>query len=141
MRGAAHNGGMPGIESADRCPCGTGLTFGDCCEPFLTAVSLAPTAERLMRSRYTAYVTGTTEYLMATWHPSTRPDTLVLDPDIRWLGLEIVRRERGGMLDTEGIVEFRATYRTDSGRAQQRETSTFRRENRAWFYVDGVVDH
>ncbi len=58
---------------------------------------------------------------------------------MQWVGLEILGRTRGGMLDTEGTVEFRATYRSDGMRQHQHETSTFVRVNKAWLYVDGVV--
>jgi SEC-C motif-containing protein len=133
---------MPALDdSAGRCPCGTGLTLGECCGPFLAGAAKAPTAERLMRSRYTGYVTGAIDYLLTTWYPSTRPETLMLDPDVRWIGLEILGRTGGGMLDTEGTVEFRASYRSDTGRSHQHETSHFIREQKAWYYVDGVVDH
>ena len=91
-----------------------------------------------MRSRYTAYATGQRGYLLATWHPSTRPASLVLDPDLRWVSLEIVARTRGGMLDTEGTVEFRATYRSEGMLLRQEENSHFVRENKVWLYVDGT---
>jgi SEC-C motif-containing protein len=129
---------VPEILAATRCPCGTGLTFGECCQPFLTGAAAPPTAERLMRSRYTAYALGHESYLVATWHPSTRPQRLNLDPDIRWVSLEILARTAGGMLETEGTVEFRATYRSEGMRLQQHENSRFVRENRVWFYLDGV---
>jgi SEC-C motif-containing protein len=130
---------MPELEESKRCPCGTGLTYGECCGPFLATVAQPPTAERMMRSRYTAYAVRHPGYLLATWHPSTRPAKLALDPDILWLGLEILGRTRGGMLDTEGTVEFRATYRSEDTRLQQHENSRFVRENKTWLYVDGVV--
>ena len=104
---SAHNWPVPEIDDSTRCPCGTGLTYGGCCGPFLKATAQPPTAERMMRSRYTAYVARHPGYLLATWHPSTRPPTLVLDADTQWLGLEILGRTRGGMLDNEGTVEFR----------------------------------
>jgi SEC-C motif-containing protein len=130
---------MPDIDDSTRCPCGTGLTLGECCGPFLAASAQPPTAERTMRSRYTAYAVRHPGYLLATWHPSTRPARLVLDPDIRWLSLEILGRTRGGMLDNEGTVEFRATYRSDDTRLQLHENSRFVRENKTWLYVDGLV--
>jgi SEC-C motif-containing protein len=126
------------VTSATRCPCGTGLTFGECCEPFLRAVAQAPTAERMMRSRYTAYAVQNRAYLLATWHPSTRPKSLAFDPAIEWLRLEILGRTGGGMLDSEGTVEFRATYRADGVRQDQLENSRFVREARTWFYVDDL---
>ena len=90
-----------------------------------------------MRSRYSAYALGETEYLLATWHPSTRPKSLVLDPETRWYRLDILSRTRGGMLDTEGIVEFRASYRHNGEAGAQHEVSRFVREGKRWFYVDG----
>jgi SEC-C motif domain protein len=93
----------------------------------------------MMRSRYTAYTLRRPGYLLATWHPSTRPAKLVLDPDIRWLSLEILGRTHGGMLESEGTVEFRATYRSEDTRLQQHENSRFVRENKIWYYLDGVA--
>jgi SEC-C motif-containing protein len=134
-----HNCRMLDLDSSARCPCGTGLAYGECCEPFLKVTAQAPTAERMMRSRYTAYSLRDAGYLLATWHGSTRPATLALDPSLEWLSLEILRRTRGGMLDSEGTVEFRATYRSDGMRMHQHENSSFVRENKTWFYVDGIV--
>jgi len=91
-----------------------------------------------MRSRYSAYVLGETEYLLKTWHPSTRPSTLELDPDVRWYRLDIVARTGGSMFDTRGTVEFRAYYRHDGVADQQHENSSFVRENGAWLYVNAA---
>lgn len=91
-----------------------------------------------MRSRYTAYVIEDRAYLLATWHPSTRPKALTFDPEIEWVGLEILGRTGGGMLDAEGTVEFRATYRSDGVRQDQVENSRFVRTNKTWLYVDDI---
>lgn len=120
-----------------RCPCLSGLGYDECCGPFHASTKNAPTAERLMRSRYSAYALGNPTYLMATWHPSTRPQDLVLDSTVAWYRLDILGRTRGGMLDTSGIVEFRASYRIDGRSDSQHETSSFVRENGLWYYVDG----
>ncbi len=90
-----------------------------------------------MRSRYCAYVTGDTAYLLQTWHPSTRPASLVLDPTMLWYRLEIIARSRGGMLDSAGTVEFTASYRLDNLPGSQHEVSTFVREHGRWLYLDG----
>lgn len=97
-----------------------------------------------MRSRFSAFAVGDAGYLLATWHPSTRPATLELDPSTRWIRLDILGTSRGGMLDTEGTVEFRAHYRpavgSQTGAAgSQREVSRFVRESGRWYYLDGVV--
>jgi len=91
-----------------------------------------------MRSRYSAYSVGDTAYLLKTWHPSTRPATLELDPDVRWYRLDIVSRTGGGMLEAMGTVEFRAHYRVDGRADQQHENSTFVREDGEWLYVSTV---
>lgn len=91
-----------------------------------------------MRSRYSAYAIGDVAYLLRTWHPSTRPSRLVLDPGLRWYRLDLLATSRGGMLDTEGTVEFRAHYKTADGAGGQHETSRFVRDSGAWVYVDGV---
>lgn len=88
-----------------------------------------------MRARYSAFALGVPEYLLTTWHPSTRPGTLELDTGMRWTRLDIVRTERGGALDTEGIVEFVAHFRSDGHAHEQREISRFGRVAREWRYV------
>jgi len=87
-----------------------------------------------MRSRYSAFVRRDADYLLASWHPSTRPTRLNLDPDVRWLGLEVISAS-GGVFDTTGLVEFRATHE----QGVQTERSRFVREDGRWYYLDGVV--
>ncbi|MEZ3161118.1 YchJ family metal-binding protein [Microbacterium sp. BWT-B31] len=125
------------MDDASRCPCGTGETYGNCCGP-LHAGAPALTAERLMRSRYSAFVVGDAEYLLRSWHPSTRPDRLELDPAQRWLHLEIVDRRGGGLFDRDGEVEFIATFRLDGRRHELRERSGFVRDGAGWAYVTAV---
>jgi SEC-C motif-containing protein len=126
------------VSPESRCPCGTGLTYGECCEPFHRVKALAPTAERAMRARYTAFVVRNAGYLLASWHPSSRPGSVAFDREIEWLRLGILGRTRGGMLDSDGTVEFRAFFRTNGVRDSQHENSRFVRENRAWLYVGEV---
>jgi len=126
---------FPNPAPTDRCPCLSGATFGECCGRFIDGSADAPTAEQLMRSRYTAFVVGDAGYLLATWHPSTRPATLELDPSMRWYRLDVLRRTRGGPLDRDGIVEFRAYYRHDGERGEQHEVSAFERDGKRWRYV------
>ena len=92
-----------------------------------------------MRSRYSAYVLGLEDYLLATWHASTRPVALNLDSEAppKWLGLEV---KAGAETDDTATVEFVARCRV-VGRAQRlHEVSRFIREDGRWFYVDGVID-
>lgn len=91
-----------------------------------------------MRSRYSAFAVGDAEYLLRTWHPSTRPGSLELDPRQRWTGLEILGGTGGGPFHTEGTVEFRARF-TEGGRASSlHENSRFVRVEGLWTYLDAL---
>ncbi|GMA87172.1 UPF0225 protein [Angustibacter aerolatus] len=124
-------------DPAARCPCGSGETYGACCGRLHDGTTHAGTAEQAMRSRYSAFAVGDTAYLLATWHPSTRPATLELDTGTRWRFLEIVSTSGGGLLDTDGVVEFRAHHVHDRARGVQHEVSRFTRVDGRWSYVDG----
>jgi SEC-C motif-containing protein len=122
------------------CPCGSGKDLAHCCGPFIAGEAQPQTAEALMRSRYTAYVLARSDYLTATWHPTTRRNNVGLDPAVRWLGLEIIRTEAGGPADREGVVEFVARYKI-AGRAYRlHEASRFLRRGGQWLYVHGDLD-
>lgn len=121
---------------ATPCPCGSGKTYTQCCGTFHAGVA-APDAERLMRSRYSAYVLGREDYLLATWHPDTRPATLELDvpPRPHWLGLEV---KSHAVADAgRATVEFVARYKCNGRAFRLHETSRFVRAGGRWFYVDG----
>ena len=121
-----------------RCPCGTGLTYAGCCGRLHDGSATAGTAEQLMRSRYSAFAVGDPAYLLATWHSSTRPRRLELDPEVRWTGLEVLATTGGSLLAAEGTVAFRA-HRVDDGvPGVQAEESRFVREGGRWVYLDGV---
>lgn len=121
------------------CPCLSGEQYPACCGRFHRGDAEAPTAEQLMRARYSAFVVLDRDYLLRTWHPDTRPAALDLDPDIEWRRLDILATRNGGPLDREGSVEFAAYYRSDDERGVQRENSRFARIDRRWYYVDGDV--
>lgn len=129
---------MVTVTSSSRCPCLSGETYGSCCEPLHRGDMPAPTATRLMRSRYSAFAVGDRDYLLATWHPATCPSSLDLDPDVRWFRLDILGATGGGLLDSEGTVEFEAHYRAGSGAATQHELSRFARSGGRWVYVDAA---
>jgi SEC-C motif-containing protein len=134
----AARGSFPRVAAADPCPCGSGDRFDGCCAPALRGTP-PPTAEALMRSRYTAFVVGDERHLVATWHPGTRPDELSLDPAQRWTGLEIVDVEAGGDGDARGVVEFRASWRQGREQGVLHERSRFLRRGERWWYVDGEI--
>lgn len=129
------------------CPCGRSdqrarpLAYAQCCGRYIEHFDAvpAPDPESLMRSRYTAYVRERADYLLATWHASTRPAKLDFELGARWLGLEVRSRS---MRDGEHAeVEFVARQRDATGRATRLvERSRFLLEAGRWFYVDGDID-
>ena len=127
-----------------RCPCGTELDYDACCGPFHRREAPPPTAEALMRARYSAYVRGLVDYVGETTAPETRAD---FDPEAaanwasqsEWVGLRIVRTERGGLLDDSGMVEFVAAYRSGGRYVEHRERSEFRKTPEGqWLFVRGA---
>lgn len=92
-----------------------------------------------MRSRYTAFAREDAAHLLRTWHPSTRPSTIVFEPGLEWRRLLIVAREAGGPFDRAGVVEFDAFWRQGAQRGALHERSRFVREDRTWYYLDGEV--
>ncbi|MEU8637597.1 YchJ family metal-binding protein [Amycolatopsis sp. NPDC048633] len=118
------------------CPCGLAESYAACCGRFHEGGLTAPTAELLMRSRFSAFAVGDTAYLLRTWHPDTRPRRLALDAGQEWTRLEILGRTGGGLLHTEGTVKFRAHYRHHGRDGFLEENSRFRRADGAWVYLD-----
>lgn len=145
QRGRAHRNARStqGEKGLTDCPCGRlgarqkSLAFAQCCGPYLDdfAATPAPDAQSLMRSRYSAFVLERADYLLATWHASTRPAALEFAPGTKWLGLE-VRSHR--LLDADHAeVEFVARCR-EAGRATRlHERSRFVCEGGRWFYLNG----
>ena len=120
------------------CPCESGLAYRECCGQWHAGLDEglhAPTPEELMRSRYSAYVLGLADYLLATWHPSTRPVRLEPDPPgLKWLGLEVRRHVAEG---DHATVEFVARSKLGGRAHRLHETSRFVREGGRWYYIDG----
>lgn len=123
------------------CPCLRGEPFAACCEPYLRGDTEPPTAEALMRSRYTAFSVRDAEYLRRSWHPSTAPEDLDLDPAQRWYRLDIHDAVAGGLFDATGVVEFSAYYKHPDGPGVLTERSRFVREEGRWLYLDSLVTY
>jgi SEC-C motif-containing protein len=119
------------------CPCGLAAAYDRCCGRFLAGAA-APTAELLMRSRYTAYARQDEAHLLASWHSTTRPSSVPFDPDLRWTRLEVLTSTGGGLLDTAGTVEFQATHVRLGVVGLLEEQSRFAREDGRWAYVAAV---
>ena len=125
------------------CPCGSKKQDKYCCAMYLSGKKQPETAEKLMRSRYTAFYLGNIDYLIATLHPDQRKpdDYQELANSINqttWLGLTILNTQKGKKNDVTGIVEFEAIYRTNEP-GQLHERSRFVKADGQWFYVDGDI--
>lgn len=117
---------------AGTCPCGSPsgvATYDECCGPLHRGERQAASPEELMRSRYTAYAVGDTDYVWRTWHPRTRPEQVSPDPSTTWTGLEVLVAE-------DDVVEFRAHH--EGGELHER--SRFAQRAGRWFYLDGEVE-
>jgi len=127
-------------QNSNLCPCGNPKPYAACCARYVEGSEPAPTAEALMRSRYTAYTLQHEDYLLATWHSSTRPSALGLADDVqtKWLGLDVKRHEQQDA--DHAIVEFVARYKVNGRVHRLHEVSRFVREAGRWFYVDGEVE-
>ena len=126
-----------------QCPCGSGLPFDRCCGPYLRGDETPPTAEALMRSRYTAYTRGDIAYIEATLAPDRRSafDAVAAKTwamRATWSGLRIVSTARGQESDVDGVVSFVATYREGGKTIEHHEVSQFRRDDDgAWRFAEG----
>lgn len=133
MNGLA--GRRPGL--ADACPCGSGDAYGDCCRPLHHGDLDAPTAERLVRGRYSAYAVGDGGYVVRTWHPRHRPEVVDVADGTEWTGLDVEAVVGGDEGDDEGTVTFRARWRRGGHEGEMRERSRFVRRGGRWTYLDG----
>ncbi len=124
------------------CPCGSGVEFSACCQPIIKGKIPAATAEALMRSRYSAYATGAIEYVMKSCVKDENIDedaTRRWSEGATWESLKIVRCEKGGSADSEGLVEFVARYTMDGMKDEHHETAKFIKQNDVWLYESGNV--
>ena len=125
------------------CACNSNQEFSNCCESFLKGEKKADTAEKLMRSRYVAYVTANIEYLESTLAPESRSDfdakaTKQWAKQANWKGLKIISTEKGSAKDSTGTVEFIATYQQGTDALDHHEVSKFRKsDTNEWFFVEG----
>ncbi|MFG6160049.1 YchJ family protein [Halomonas sp. 1390] len=119
------------------CPCGSDRPLSECCGRYHRGEP-APSPEALMRSRYSAFAFDLTDYLLGTWHSSTRPSNLTGDDATRWRRLEILDHDAQ---DDRGQVHFRATFQEGRRWGVLEERSRFVRERmgdeQRWVYLDG----
>lgn len=124
------------------CPCGSGAAYEVCCGPLIEERRAAPDAEALMRSRYSAFVRGEVDYILATTHPARRGDydrksVESWSRNSQWHGLEILATQGGGSEDENGTVEFVAHFSENDQRQRHHEIAQFMRHEGRWTFYDG----
>lgn len=127
------------------CPCTSGESYENCCEPFITGKSWAPTAEKLMRSRYTAYTLGDIDYIQKTYLDEEDDFDYEGTEDWAtssfWEGITIKETELGGENDDEGTVDFIAYYTDRNGKScYHQEKSLFVKQDGKWMFKEGIFD-
>ncbi|MGZ4958915.1 MAG: YchJ family protein [Methylomonas sp.] len=124
----------------ETCLCGSGQTYPECCGRYHSGELAPPTAEALMRSRFSAYARRDVDYLLASWDPGKRPATIDFSKETaEWQKLEIIGTKKGGSKDNKGIVDFKAYYTQDGEDYFMHEISRFVKLGPRWLYLDGVV--
>lgn len=126
----------------NNCYCGNNVAYSDCCEPIITGVKPADTAELLMRARYSAYVGAKMDFIFETTHPDHRQGydhagTKEWAESSEWLGLEIIDTIKGGVDDLTGQVEFIARFKEKGEPHEHHENAQFLRDNGSWFFTEG----
>ncbi|OAT37531.1 YchJ family protein [Proteus myxofaciens] len=126
------------------CPCNSQRPYNECCEPYHLGKENAPTAEALMRSRYSAFVKHDADYLIKSWHPtcriaSLRDELIAGFPNTQWLGLNIISTQESTH-PNEAYVEFSACFieRNTDDKQYLHERSRFLKIDDCWFYIDGI---
>ncbi|MBY6189544.1 SEC-C domain-containing protein [Microbulbifer agarilyticus] len=123
----------PSTQTPSTCPCGSGKAFAQCCDLYLSGKTYPNNAESLMRSRYSAYVTGNLPYLKKSWHPDTYPGLSEQDLHTKWLRLEVVKAKKGLK---KSVVEFKAWFEDDDAEHALHEISLFKLYKKRWVYVE-----
>ncbi len=124
------------------CPCGSTKTLDACCQPFISGKEKPTSAEELMRSRYVAFTLCDIDYIVKTTHPKYQDD---MDVEASrawaetsdWQGLKIISSEGQGE-DTEGRVEFIASYKSDNENHDHHEIGVFKKQKGTWLYCEGL---
>lgn len=127
-----------------KCPCSSNKNFNECCEPYITGKKEAPTAEAVMRARYSSFATNNIDYIEKTFNPEevsgfNREEVNEWSKNSKWLGLEIVNTEDGLEKDNEGIVEFKAHYEAGGIKNTHHEVAQFNKIEDRWYFIDGQI--
>ncbi len=128
----------------NKCPCGSGSAYAECCEPVVSGARPAETAEQLMRARYSAYTGVQMDFIFETTHPSHRQGydhagSKEWAENSDWQGLEIIDTKKGGHDDTDGEVEFIASFQEKGEARAHHENAHFKRKDGRWLFTEGSM--
>lgn len=128
----------------NNCPCGSGISYSNCCEPVIQGAQLADTAEQLMRARYSAYTAVLTDFVFESTHADHRADydhkgTREWAENAEWQGLEIISTSKGGQTDISGEVEFIARFLENGQQREHHENAHFIKTDGKWFFTEGTM--
>ncbi len=126
------------------CPCGSGCTYSDCCQPVISGTQPATTAEQLMRARYSAYVNAELDFVFESTHPDHRQGydhagTKEWAESSEWQGLEIIGTSKGTAEDATGEVEFIARFLEKGEQREHHENAQFKMDGGRWYFSDGAM--
>jgi SEC-C motif-containing protein len=132
------------MNDSTACPCNSGLSYSECCEPLIKGTVRAPGPEALMRARYSAFAHQEMPYLLETLHPGQRNDydeegAAKWARESDWTGLEILNVTGDPATENAGSVEFRATYKRNNQKLEHHELAEFRKTNDIWYFFDGKM--
>ena len=132
------------MPKTSQCPCGSDQIESDCCQPYLEGSKTPPTAEALLRSRYTAFTQGNADYIVSTHHSRTRHEVDRKEIEAwaknsQWLGLKIDKVDAGGPEDDKGSIVFHALYRADGKDTDHYERSHFEKEDGEWRFLEAAT--
>lgn len=135
---------MKEFNKTDFCPCGSGKKYDECCGAIISGAKKAETAEELMRSRYSAYVAHEIDYIVRTCTVDEQnaidvEETRKWSEESEWQGLKIIKTDKGGPQDSEGVVDFSATYSRKGLRDVHLERAFFKKVNGEWLYESGEL--
>ena len=132
------------MNQSTACPCNSGKSYKDCCEPLIRGSIKAPGPEALMRARYSAFAQQEMPYLLETLHPGQRSDydeagAAKWARESDWTGLEILKVTGDPATENTGTVEFKACYRRNNEKLEHHELAEFRKTNDIWYFYDGKM--
>jgi SEC-C motif-containing protein len=134
------------MKQTNFCPCGSTKLYVDCCASYISGEKWPESAEKLMRSRYSAYVKNNLDYIQSTMTEGALEDFNLESAKewlsgLRWQGLTVLKAYPDPQDPQRAYVKFSAIYKSQGRRYEIRELSEFLKKDDRWFYSGGQEDH